>query len=310
MAEVDQESLQLLLATSTSIGHLVQQVARLLDKSDLFYGHGTDNPDDEAYSLVFSTLDLSFDDAQACWNRKPDKAGIHRVAGILEQRINQRIPLPYLTGIAWFAGLPFHVDQRALIPRSPFAELILQAFYPWIQSDEPLKVLDMCTGNGCIGIAIAHHMPNTQVDIVDLSAEALQLARMNVELHQVAERVEITQSDLFDSLAGRQYDLIVSNPPYVPASSMRDLPVEYQHEPLMALQADNEGLAIVDRILHQADRFLKKDGCLIVEVGEIEQAVHERYASLPFVWLEFEFGGEGVFLLHKHDLKGLHDGKS
>jgi len=302
LAEVDTASLKAILAISSSIGHLVQTVARELDQHDLFYGHGTDNPDDEAYSLVFSALDIAFDDAEACWDQPPEADGIEKVAGLLSKRINERVPLPYLTGIAWFAGLPFHIDRRALIPRSPIAQLLEQGYSPWLQPQAAPRVLDMCTGNGCIGIASAAYMEDAKVDIVDISASALALARENVALHELKDRVEVVESDLFSALQGRQYDLIVSNPPYVPHESMLKLPSEYSHEPVMALEAEDEGMAIVDKILRQSSRFLKENGILIVEVGEIQQAVEKRYNELPFTWLEFERGGEGVFLLNRADL--------
>ena len=306
MAEAGQGDFLSQLTAATSTGHLVQLVAEILHDSDLFYGHGTDNPDDEAYSLVFSVLDIPFDEAESRWEQPLAEQAVEHVVEVLDKRINQRIPLPYLTGVAWFAGLPFVIDERALIPRSPFAELILEHFQPWLDYEQPIRVLDMCTGNGCIGIAIAHHMPDATVDIVDISADALQLAKQNVAQHQVGDRVEVIQSDLFEVIAGRQYDLIVSNPPYVPASSMQDLPVEYRHEPVMALQADNEGMVIVDRMLRQASDYLIDEGLLIIEVGEIWEAVEQAY-NLPFVWLEFEHGGEGVFLLHKQDLQFLNN---
>ena len=300
---VDKDSLRSVLSVSTSIGHLVQEVSRQLDQHDLFYGHGTDNPDDEAYALVFAILDISFDDAEMAWQRMVLRDDIDKVSACLYRRINERIPLPYLTGIAWFAGMPFHVDERALIPRSPIAQLLEQGYSPWLRpEDTEINILDMCTGNGCIAIATATYMLDAKVDAADISASALELARQNTEIHELEDRVEIIQSDLFSELQGRQYDLIVSNPPYVPHQSMLELPEEYSHEPVMALEAEDEGMAIVDKILHQSARYLKENGILIVEVGEIQQAVEDRYSDLPFTWLEFERGGDGVFLLNKADL--------
>ena len=197
--------------------------------------------------------------------------------------------------------MPFHVDNRALIPRSPIAQLLEQGYSPWLQPERELRILDMCTGNGCIAIATAAYMPDAKVDAVDISVSALELARQNVELHGLSDQVEVIESDLFTELEGRQYDLIVSNPPYVPHQSMLELPVEYTHEPVMALEAEDDGMAIVDKILRQSSRYLKENGILIVEVGEIQQAVDARY-NLPFTWLEFERGGEGGFLLNKTDL--------
>lgn len=302
LAEVDKASLKAMLALSTSIGHLVQTVARELARHDLFYGHGTDNLSDEAYSLVFSALEMDFDDAEVYWDRIPKGMGIAKIVEYLGQRINERIPLPYLTGVAWFAGLPFHIDKRALIPRSPIAQLLEQAYLPWLKSSNTPEILDMGTGCGCIGIASAAYMEDAKVDIVDISAPALALARENVSMHGLQDRIEVIESDLFHALQGRQYDLIVSNPPYVPRESRLNLPAEYSHEPIMALEADDGGMVIVDKILRQSASFLKENGILIVEVGETQQTVERRYNELPLTWLEFSRGGEGVFLLDRADI--------
>lgn len=298
------------LGASATVGGLVEFLGKLFQSSDLYYGHGTDNPHDEAFALVFSVIGLDFGQADQFWDQQVSPDHIDTIVDLASKRISQRVPLPYLTGEAWFAGLRFYSDRRALIPRSPFAELIQQEFSPWLESRPEIKILDMCTGNGCIGIACAVYLPDATVDLVDLSPEALELAQKNVELHEVGSRVNVICSDLFEALEDRQYDLIVSNPPYVPASSMADLPVEYRHEPEMALLAENEGLDVVDRILRQAADFLIPEGILVVEVGEIADAVHQHYPALPFIWLEFEYGGEGVFLLHKRDLMDWQHGKS
>ena len=303
MADVDQDALISKLSDATCVGHLVQLVATHLDQHDLFYGHGTDNPDDEAYALVFAVLDISFDEAEAGWKKAVSTEEITKVSAVAYRRIHERLPLPYLTGIAWFAGMPFQIDERALIPRSPIAELLERGYEPWLQATGELRILDMCTGNGCIAIASAAFMVDAKIDAVDLSSSALELVRANVEMHNLTARVEIIQSDLFSALQDRHYDLIVSNPPYVPRQSMRALPAEYIHEPEMALQAEDGGMAIVDKILRQSARYLKENGILIVEVGEIQQAIEARYPELAFTWLEFVRGGEGVFLLNKSDLE-------
>ncbi len=299
------DKLQQALSACQRVGELVGVLGEVFAQHDLFYGHGTENPQDEAYALIFSVLELSFEETDAVWEQPFDSSCLDSIIHIASRRICERIPLPYLTGEAWFAGLPFKIDPRALIPRSPFAELIHQQFTPWLEDATSIHVLDMCTGNGCIGIATAVHLPQAKVDLVDLSDDALQLARDNIHWHGVADRVTAIQSDIFDAVPKEKYDLIISNPPYVPASSMEQLPVEYSHEPVMALQADDEGMAIVDRILKESADYLTDNGVLIVEVGEIEEAVHLRYSDLPFIWLEFEQGGEGVFLLHKKDLDGM-----
>jgi ribosomal protein L3 glutamine methyltransferase len=293
-----------------TVGSLVHVLGELLATQDLYYGHGTDNPHDEAFALIFAVLGLDHDEPGIFWDQQVSKSQVDAVIAVADKRINERMPLPYLTGEAWFAGLRFVTDPRALIPRSPFAELIQNEYAPWLRVRAGMRVLDMCTGNGCIGIATAVYLSDVMVDLVDISSQALELARTNVELHDVGDRVQIIQSDLFQELEGNRYDLIVSNPPYVPASSMAELPVEYRHEPTLALQADDGGLDIVDRLLGKAADYMSDDGMLIVEVGEIADKVQRHYPVLPFVWLDFEYGGEGVFLLYKQDLVNWRNGKS
>ncbi len=298
------------LADVSTVAELVGGLGSILEFYELHYGHGTDNPQDEAYALVFSVLKIDFADTDKVWDNPVSQDNISPVINLVVRRIRQRIPLPYLTGEAWFAGLRFHIDDRAMVPRSPFAELIEQDFAPWIDTSRELRILDMCTGNGCIGIAAAVYLPHVSVDIVDISEDALVLAGQNIELYEIGDRVSAIHSDLFRNLDGKCYDLIISNPPYVPASSMANLPVEYRYEPEIALQADDGGMAIINALLLQSARYLNDDGILIVEVGEIKDTMHRLYSRLPFVWLEFEYGGENIFLLHKRDLGSLSDGKS
>ncbi len=290
------------LAGVVAVAELVERLGSFLELHELHYGHGTDNPRDEAYALVFSALKLDFADTDNIWDNPVSQADLRLVIDLTVRRISKRMPLPYLTGEAWFAGLGFRIDERALVPRSPFAELIKRRFAPWIDVRRELKILDMCTGSGCIGIAASVYLPHAAVDIVDISREALDLARQNIDLHRVGDRVMAIHSNLFESLDDKRYDLIISNPPYVSADSMASLPIEYRYEPKIALQAGDGGMAVVDMLLQQSAGHLNDNGTLIVEVGEIEQAVHRRHARLPFIWLEFECGGEGVFLLHKEDL--------
>lgn len=299
---INREELLHQVHSSPTVGELVNLVGNVFDSSSLFYGHGTGNPQDESYSLVLTVLDIPFMDSDLHWNDKVQSNDLDRIIEIAVRRINERKPLPYLLGVAWFAGLEFYCDERALVPRSPFAELILNQFNPWVQIDSGFRILDLCTGNGCIGISSAVHLPDAIVDISDISPDALLLAARNIELHEVGDRVTALESDLFDALGDQKYDLIISNPPYVPEHSMERLPVEYTHEPSLGLHADNDGHDIVDRILHKAKQHLAEDGVLIVEVGEIAEEVHHRHSELPFIWLEFENGGEGVFLLHASDL--------
>jgi ribosomal protein L3 glutamine methyltransferase len=268
----------------------------------LHFGHGTDNPVDEALVLVRHALHLGHDLPREFYAARLTEAEKHAVLELFERRIVERVPAPYLTGEAWFAGLPFYVDSRVLIPRSPFAELIENGFAPWVDADAVERVLDLCTGSACIAIACALAMPGAFVDAVELSPEALDVARRNVDRHGAGDRVELLEGDLWAPLAGRQYDLIVSNPPYVGDEEMGALPPEYAHEPELGLRSGPEGLDIVARILAGAAAHLRPAGVLVVEVGASAEAVSAAWPELPFTWLEFSRGGNGVFLLSAEDL--------
>lgn len=287
-----------------NVQNCVETIAGRFDDAELFYGHGTDNAWDEAVYLVFTVLGLPFGGSD---EQQSDIAATEvsaeywrRLDGLADRRIQERIPMAYLLGEAWFAGLPFYVDERVLIPRSPIAELILQQFQPLL-NEAPGRVLDLCTGSGCIGIATALVFPEASVDLSDISEDALQLAARNIDRHGLQSRVSAVQSDLFAGLQGK-YDLIVSNPPYVSAEEVADLPPEYQREPSLGLLSDDEGLAIPLQILRQAPDYLSDNGLLILELGYTWPLLAERYPDLPVVWLEFEGGGEGVLAIGRDAL--------
>jgi len=276
---------------------LIHWGADCFDKAGLVYGHGTDNALDEAASLVLYTLEIGYDQPDAVLDKEVSETDYARVVGLLEQRVNTRKPAAYLMDEAWFAGMPFYVDERVLVPRSPIAELIAAQFSPWIDPERVTRILDMGTGSGCIAIACAVAFPEAQVDAADVSRDALDVARINTARHGVDGRVNLVESDLFSALGGRTYDIIVSNPPYVPREEAGQLAAEYQHEPAAGLIAGEDGLDIVVQMLKDAARYLASDGILVVEVGYTHAALQAQYPEVPFVWLDFENGGAGVCLL-------------
>lgn len=268
----------------------------------LFYGHGTDNPWDEAEHLVLHAIHLIPPLADEWLEARLTRPERERVLVNLLRRINDRIPAAYITGQAWFAGLPFVVDERVLVPRSPIAELIQKRFEPWL-TRQPRQILDLCTGSGCIGIACAVAFPDAEVQLSDISYDALAVAQENIEQHQLSDRVYAIQSDLFESLHGQVFDLIVSNPPYVDADDMASLPDEYHAEPELGLASGKDGLDFTRRLLAEAADYLTEDGLLVVEVGNSWVALDEAYPDLPLTWIEFERGGHGVFVLSAKDLR-------
>lgn len=285
-----------------TIRSLVEDTAARFAEADLYYGHGTDNAHDEAVYLVFAALDLPFDCPESALDEPLKESDEKRIQSLVQQRVEQHRPTAYLVNRAWFCGLPFYVDERVLIPRSPIAELIESGFTPWLNPDNVTRVLDIGTGSGCIAIACAYAFPGAHVDAADNDREALAVARRNIDDHNLGARVSAIESDLFAALGDRRYDLIIANPPYVDAADMASLPPEYRHEPAPALAAGADGLDVVHRLLAEAGDHLNPEGILILEVGNSQPALEAARLDLPMLWLEFEHGGGGVCLIEARDL--------
>jgi len=271
------------------------------NRAELFYGHGTDNAWDEAVQLVLPSLNLAIDSDITIIQSRLTRRERKMLAELIVTRIEKRIPIAYLTNKAWFAGLEFYVDERTLVPRSPFAELIDAHFAPWVEA-YPKRILDLCTGSACIAIACAYAFPEAEVDAVDISDEALEVAEINIQGHGVEQQVFPIQSDLFSGIENEKYDLIISNPPYVDAEDMANLPDEYKHEPELGLACGFDGLDLVRKMLQQASSKLNDKGVLFVEVGNSQVHLQEAYPEIPFTWIEFSAGGHGVFVLTKEQL--------
>lgn len=277
--------------------------ASRMAEAGIHFGHGTNNAFDEARDLVLWALHLPHDTDASVLDARLTLRERERVVEVLRRRVVSRVPAPYITGVAWFAGVPFVVDERVIIPRSPIAELIEKGFAPWL-GHEPERVLDLCAGSGCIGIACALYLADADVDLVDISADALACAAENVDRHGLADRIRLIESDLFGALTPGEdrYDLIVSNPPYVDAAGLAAMPAEYRHEPNLALAAGDDGLDLARRILREAPAFLTDDGVLVLEVGNSGMALEESCPEVPFTWVEFERGGHGVLVMTAAEL--------
>jgi len=293
----------------TTVSDLIEDIAESFDSADLYFGHGTAAAVDEAAYLVFAALNLDHGDAVQLYGQSVEDAQTRRVLGLAARRISERIPVAYLVNRAWFAGLEFYVDGRVLVPRSPLAELILAQFSPWADIGPGGALLDLGTGCGCIAIASAIELPDVRVDAVDISADALQVAEINVRRHDLSGRVQLVESDFFAALDARQnsYDIIVSNPPYVDQEDMASLPHEYRHEPSLGLESGADGLDSAMHILQQARHYLTDRGILVVEVGNSQSALENLLPTVDFVWLEFANGGDGVFLIDKQTLDKHHE---
>jgi ribosomal protein L3 glutamine methyltransferase len=287
-------------ARATTLGALLARSARRLARAHLHYGHGTDNPHDDAAAILWHVLALP--PGPAPRSRRVGAKAVAAVDALIRRRIEERIPAVYLTGECWFAGLRFRVDPRVLIPRSAIAELIERRFAPWIEASRVRRILDLGTGSGCIACAAARAFPRAAVDASDISPAALEVARLNIRRLRLGQRVRVVQADHFRGLGRARYDIIVSNPPYVGRREMQGLPPEFRHEPELALAAGAAGLDSVRVIMAAAARHLDPGGLLVIEVGNTEAAVRRAWPGRPFTWLEFERGGGGVFLLTREQL--------
>ncbi len=275
------------------------------NQAELFYGHGSDNAWDEAAHLVLQALHLPWDTDQALYDSRLTASEKTTLTRLVERRITEREPVAYLLNQAWFCGMPFYVDQRVLVPRSPIAELIENRFEPWLSNTHVTRVMDLCTGSGCIGIACAEAYPEAEVDLLDISPDALEVARINIDRFELWNRVQAVSSDMFQALDEQEhkpkYQLIVTNPPYVDAEDMSDMPDEFHHEPELGLTAGDDGLDCARIILSRAADFLTDDGLLVMEVGNSWIALEEAYLEIPFTWIEFEHGGHGVMAMTAAD---------
>lgn len=296
--------MQKVVNTLKTIRDYVRYAVTEFEKNNLFYGHGTDNAWDEAINLIFTTLHIPFDIPEHIYASRLTLEERETIYQLIHERVTTRKPVAYLTHSAWFANMEFFVDERVLVPRSPIAELIETHFSPWLDNTAVQRIADVGTGSGCIACACAYYLPHAIVDAIDISRDALNVATENVARHGLNQQVNLIHSDLFSEVApNQQYQLIVSNPPYVDAEAMARLPAEYNQEPVLGLAAGDKGLDYVIPLLQQALTRLTDDGVIIVEVGHSQDALEQRFPTIPFTWLDFERGGSGVFLLTAWELR-------
>lgn len=290
---------------TTLLHDIFEQAVDFLSSHDVFYGHGVELAEDEVVLLMMHVLQVDFAGINQMSSTSIDAKQVAQIQKMLSQRVEQKIPMVYLLGFAVFAGLKFKIDQRVLIPRSPFVELIDAGFEPWVNLAKPTRVMDMCTGSGCIGLAIAHYFADSNVDLLDLSQDALQLAKENTEALGLTNRVQCIESDLFTAIKEKNiepYDLIVANPPYVAEDEYQNLPAEYSHEPKMALVSALKGMEIPIKILYNAPDFMTANGYLFLEVGYNDELLSSSLPNVSFEWLQFEFGGQGICVFNRRDL--------
>ncbi len=306
MSAFDKQSIPEIADELTTVRDYLRFAVSSFRQSSLYFGHGTDNDWDEALSLVLQALSLPMSAGAELLDSKLLKSERIELLSMIKMRAQERIPVPYLVNQAWFCGLPFYVDDRVLIPRSPIAELIQKEFQPWYQGQYPQAILDLCCGSGCIGIACAAAFDQADVVLADLSDDALDVAQMNIDKYQLQDWVTTIKSDLFNDI-DQCFDLIVSNPPYVDEHDFTSMPAEYQHEPSMALTSGKLGLDHPLRILREAHQYLTDDGLLILEVGNSGYQLEQCYPGVDFNWVEFEHGGHGVLVISREELLYYHD---
>jgi len=293
MQQTSAETIQTLM----TVRDYIRWAASRFSEAKLFHGHGTATALDDAAALVLHSLHLPYNLSESYFSARLTEVERHKIVDLVNRRISTRIPSAYLTNEAIFAGLPFYVDERVLVPRSPIAELIREQFTPWVDPDNIERVLDLCTGSACIAIACAYAFPDALVDAIDLSEDALEVAKINLAKHEQEEQLTLYHSDLFSALPAQKYDLIVSNPPYVAIAEWEQLPAEFHAEPEMGFTGGESGLDLVIKILVDAADYLSEQGVLVIEVGSSAETLQEKFPDIPFYWLNFENGGDGVFLL-------------